>query len=178
MNYVEHYKNRNYLIDKLDKSEITKDEFIYENMKLYPKKPSMIVPPVFESLEEGLYFYQFYNTMAKFHQKQAFELYLNDKISSLTNRYKSDEYYECKELSTFRIFNYVERNKITNIRAYYVSMKSDKLNGLIEIIFDDFEKVILHSLSLKVLRYIKRLGFFCDKKQVSSIDNYINREYY
>lgn len=178
MDYKKHYEDRNALITKLDNLEITKSEFIELNIKLYDKKPTNIVPRVFVSVEQGLYYYQYYNSMAKYHQKLSFEQYNSDTIKHLTNKYKSDEFYECKEQTINVFLNYIERNKVSNIRAYYVQTKSPKLKGLIEIVLLDYEKAILHSLNASNIGILKRMGVFSNECKKSIIEEYINKKYY
>ncbi len=170
----EKYKSKRLeLIYKLENNEIDKNQFLEEVYKIFDGL-KLIEPDVINNIDEALYFYQYFNIRAK---QTVIKLKELDKCSMAYKNLSSskDEYYEAKEEV---LFKFVKLLNLEDFEAYFVSSNSKILkNRLIEINVVSEEKVILHSLSTKLLRYLRTMGKIDDEIRVSKIDDYINTKY-
>ncbi|PID79442.1 MAG: hypothetical protein CSB19_02315 [Clostridiales bacterium] len=163
------------LIAQLESGQIDKATFIELNVSLYSAY-DMTVPESFKSVDEGLFYYQYYNALAKQCQLTYRSLIDVDLFEALEYRNQSSAHYRTKERITEMILNAVEDEHIT---AYYVQTESRELrNKLVEIVFCDREKVILHSVDKTVVKQLKKLNCLISGIQKSRIDDYINQPYY
>lgn len=65
------------------------------------------------------------------------------------------------------------------VSAYYLAMNSKNLNKrLVEIVFHDFDKVILHTLDAKVISILRSYGVLEKEARNSLIDSYVNEKFY
>ncbi len=169
-NYIE---KRLELIKRLEKGEIDKAEFLSLTDGLF-EDTTHIEPSVISDREEALYFYQYFNVKAKAAMMAAKK---ERKNSSEYRNYIAfaEEYYELKEDV---IYKFLKLLNIDEYEAYFVRATSSKLkNRLIEINVHSMEKVILHSMSTKTLRYLRSVGVFDEEIRLSKIDDYINKPY-
>lgn len=162
---------RNMIIDRLEKNEITKEEFIIEN---YEYIKDFMVNPYEEvkTIKEGIFKYQFFNSNAKYCFLKSHELehkaprraynYREDGFQNY--RYKDNVIKEILELIAYK-----------NVKAYFIEMDSEFLNGeLYEIVLEDYNKVIFHTKDLLILNRLKNNKCFIDEIRPSVISNYIN----
>ncbi len=174
LNNIDKYKEKRLsLIHSLERGEIDKNEFLRRTDEIF-KDVDHIEPNVINTIDEALYFYQYFNSKAKSAvmsmkglNKNSYE-YKN--LSSFV-----DEYYEAKENVIYKFLRLLDRD---DYEAYFVKLASSKLkNRLIEIDVHALEKVILHSMSTKNLRYLRSIGKMDNEIRVSKIDDYINNKY-
>lgn len=176
MNALQEYFNyRQALIEQYLKGDMTKREYLAQNFQAVlnlKDKPFKNV----DSVDKGLFNYQFYNAMAK-QAKSESQNYYNREIA---NSYidKSNYYYGLKDKSTLKI---LELSDYQNTEAYFIKVKSKALknklkNKLFEIILHD-KNMILHSTSKVVLNKLKNEHVFIETTKKSLIDEYINHRY-
>ena len=125
-----------------------------------------------DSVDKGLFNYQFYNAMAKQAKSESQNYY--DREIANSYRDKSNYYYNLKDKSTLKI---LELSDYKDTEAYFIKVKSKALkNKLFEIILHD-KNMILHSTSKVVLNRLKNENVFNDTVKKSLIDEYINHRY-
>lgn len=172
----EHYrKMRCDLIEALERGEQDKNSFIDANTEMYIhlelKEPKTIV-----SALDGLFYYQYYNTLAKHHQMRFRDLKYKDPFVAVDHRKLSEKLYAIKENITYRLLGAIDYK---DLDAYYVKSDSKQLNRkLIEIVLVNEEKAILHSLDDRIIRSLKAKGLLSTEQRPSLIDSYINKRYY
>lgn len=167
-------KNRDNLISKLESAEIDKTEFIIANYEFFTTD-NMEPYEKINEFSEGLYNYQYYNTMAKYLKMKSQELKYKDPFVAVDCRKKADKYYHKKELVTRKLLDLYQDRKLD---AYYIDIDSKSLRGnLFEIVFLEYDRVILHSKDRIVLKKINSMQKFDKKYKKSMIDEYINSLY-
>lgn len=159
---------RNRLIDKLDRRLLTKEEFHSENYRTlcrWQMKPY----PVIRSLEEGIYNYQYYNTLAKEWQRRA---------GCAPEKNRTRFVREIRNFFCMKdacILQMLQLDQNERIEAYFVHTASIGLrNRLLEIVYPDREKIVLHTLSPDILQTVQRMGVFTTIIRRSRIHDYIN----
>lgn len=166
-------KNRQNLIDQYTKGDLSKDEFIeanYNCINALDIKPFQKV----DNVKKAIYNYQYYNVLAKYHQKRAHDV----------NK-RNDSHYDFIELSNYF---YSKKDSVTQklikildfqgIEAYFVKVKSPTLkHKLFEIVLKDYDNIILHSTSVNILNQLIYENVFINEERKSLIDNYINQKY-
>lgn len=169
-------ENRNMVIEMLDRGEIDKREFLVQNYRLLTQI-SIIPKKDIASIEEGVYNYQYYNGMAKYHamilseQRNAGKS--EKKLSELAN--KIENYYREKDKQTSALLEFVN---YTGVDAYYIEMNSKRLEGtLFEINFYEFDKVIFHSKSEEIKENLIKNKVFSNEIKNSAIVDYVNTQY-
>lgn len=178
MDYKEHFEERNRIIDLLDEQKIDKQEFIMRNLQCYEGTNFLKLPKHFDSLEEALYHYQFHNSKAKYFKWKYMESIESQRIFALECKNKSLFHYEQKEAVTLLLLKdfYSDHGKIS---AYYLKMNSKALDGkLVEIVFHEYERVVLHSLDKKVIDFLKFHSILTNEPKSSLIDGYVNERFY
>lgn len=178
MDYKEHFESRNRIINRLEEGKIDKQEFILENLSCYEGKNFLRTPKRFGSLEEGLYHYQFHNSKAKYYKWKHMEYAGENQILALEYKNKSLSHYEQKEEVTLLLLRdfYLDCGDIS---AYYLNMNSKFLDGkLVEIVFHEREKVVLHSLDKRVIDFLKLHSILKKEPRSSLIDGYVNERFY
>ena len=159
-------------IGKLDSGEIDRDEFSLLNTRFIQ---SLGLNPFsqIEKYEEGLYNYQYYNLLAKEALYCAEESRKKGDLKK--EKYflnKKDNYYYLKDQATFKILSIC---KDENIQAYYINTNSNSLRGkLYEIVLEDREKCILHSMNQDILDLLKKRNIFNNLSRDSKINEYVN----
>lgn len=170
------FQKRNNLIDQLDNREIDKDQFIQGNLSLI-QQLSMKPFAQITSFEEGMYNYQYYNTMAKYYHTLAndYKPYKSKQRKYQENFNKCKNFYAEKDKALERMLVLKEYK---NMEAYYVSLYSSRLkNQLYEIVFLDEEKAVFHTLNSAILKLLKENHVFRDEVRESVISDYINTKY-
>ena len=165
MNALQQYFNyRQALIDQYLKGDMTKREYLAQNFNAVLSLKDSPFKYV-DSVDKGLFNYQFYNAMAKQAKSEA-RIYNNGEKAKLYIE-KSNYYYKLKDKSTLKV---LELSNYINIEAYFINVKSKLLkNKLFEI--------VLHSTSTVVLNRLKKENVFNDVTKKSLIDSYINNRY-
>ncbi len=172
IDFAAHAKRRLQLIEQLESGQLDKVQFIELNKQLYSDY-KIELPSTISSLEEGLFYYQYYNTMAKYYQIKYKHLVDDNIFDAIEMRDQSSAYYRDKEQITKLIINHSHNEPI---EAYYVDVNSQRLKDkLIEIVFLARQKVVLHSLDKDVLTLLKRKNYFKYGRSKSRIDSYINQ---
>ncbi|MHC1723610.1 MAG: DUF6648 family protein [Aminipila sp.] len=174
--FDEFFDNRDALIYKYQKGDLTKKEFIEEHYYFITRlnlKPFQRI----DSFEKGIYNYQYYNAVAKYNTLRVRDKKLIEKhpdlVREIENKIKYN--YQKKDESVIKLLRYLDYE---NIEAYYIKSKSDYLNNkLIEIVLCDYDDVILHTINTGIVEELKREGVFEDIRKRSKIDNYVNKKY-
>ncbi len=169
MDYSSFENKRLELIYALEAGTIDKTEFLSRSYQLF-EGAIYSEPDVITSIEQGVFYYFYFNTMAKTYMKRS-------RIDSTgKSAYISNEYYQIKEsvlISLIGLFNDEE------LSTYYVKTDSVKLkNKLVEIVVKSREKLIFHTLNPKTISVLKRRGLLEPRLQNSAISSYINKKYY
>lgn len=170
------YQQRQSLIHQFKKGDITKKEYIEES---YAYIQQMQIRPFkrVDNFDKSIYNYQYYNMMAKYSYLKAKELKKHDKHPEIYREYleKVNYYYHKKDLSTLKAIEILD---FYGVEAYYIKVNSSNLkDSLFEIVFKNYEQVILHSKSQWLLERLKEEGVFKEGIRKSLIENYINQKY-
>lgn len=164
-------KKRNEIIEKLDKGVINKDEFLEENYILLNRlsmKPFLRI----DTVEKGIYNYQYYNILAKYHNNLA-----NENKGKNIKTYKREinkvnNYYYEKDrvvLDTLELMNYKD------IESYYIELYSKRLkNSIFEIVLKNYEKAIFHSMNKKIADILIEKNILKNDIRQSKIHSYVN----
>lgn len=174
--FDEFFDNRDALIYKYQKGDLTKKEFIEEHYYFITRlnlKPFQRI----DSFEKGIYNYQYYNAVAKYNTLRVRDKKLIEKhpdvVREIENKIKYN--YHKKDESVIKLLRYLDYE---NVEAYYIKSKSEYLNNkLIEIVLWDYDDVILHTINTGIVEELKREGVFEDIRKCSKIDNYVNKKY-
>jgi len=172
-NFFEH---RDMLIVQHMNGDINKKEYLELNYKYMVEKNIKPFQRI-DSFEKGMYNYQYYNMMAKYHMMIAQDIKDKGKHISFYSKYlgEADYYYNEKDKTTFRLLRFLHYD---NVDAYFIKMESASLEGkLFEIVLNDYEYAILHSKSLWLLDVVKKENIFSPERKKSVIDYYVNSKY-
>ena len=170
------FEERDALIYLFSKGDISKKEFIEQHYSFIMRlnlKPFKLI----DSFEKGIYNYQYFNAVAKYNKLRARDKKLAEKhpelIKELLENVKAA--YKSKDDSVISLLRFLEYE---NSEAYYIKAKSEYLdNKLFEIILHDYEGVVFHSISRRLLEELKREGVFKEIRKKSKIDEYVNKKY-
>ncbi len=169
IDYKNFEKVRIDLISELESGRLDKAEFLSKSLEIFGGK-IYAEPDIVSSVEEGVFYYFYFNTMAKSYMKKS----KND--SSGKNAYISNEYYQIKEDVLVKLIGLFEDEELS---SYYVNTDSVKLkNNLVEIYVKSREKLIFHTLNPKTIGILKRRGLLEPRPKESLIESYINKKYY
>ena len=170
------FEEREALIYKFTKGDISKKEFIEEHyhfiMRLHMKPFQRI-----DSFEKGMYNYQYFNVIAKYNKLRAKDRKLAEKhpelLKGILENVKAA--YRDKDDSVIRLLRFLDYE---NMEAYFIKAKSEFLdNKLFEVVLHDYDGVILHSISRRLLEELRREGVFSEGRRKSRIDDYVNKKY-
>jgi len=170
------FEEREALIFKYKKGDISKKEFIEEHYFTITRlnlKPFQKI----DSFEKGIYNYQFFNAIAKYNTLKLRDRKLLEKHPELVREIeeKISYNYRKKDETILKLLRYLDYE---SVEAYYVKSKSDVLNNrLIEIILEDYEGIILHTVNPGIVEELKAEGVFWDIRKRSQIDDYVNKKY-
>jgi hypothetical protein len=159
------------LIDQYIKGDMSKREYLNRN---FDAVLALNIKPFknVDSVDKGLFNYQYYNAMAKDAYMDAYCME-DREVGRLYNE-KSNYYYGKKDKATMRV---LELKDFRGVRAYLIKVKSKELkNKLIEIVLEDYN-MILHSTSSVLLSRLKEEKVFEEGVKRSLIDSYINQRY-
>jgi len=170
------FEERESLIYKFSKGDISKKEFIEEHyffiLRLNLKPFTKI-----DSFEKGIYNYQYYNAIAKYNKLRVKDKKLADKHPELIKEILENvkKAYKSKDESIIKLLRFL---KYENMEAYFIKAKSEYLdNKLFEIVLYGHEGIILHSINRGLLEELKREGVFHEIRKKSKIDEYVNNKY-
>lgn len=172
MNTLQKYfKYRQSLIDQYIKGDMTKSEYLAENLDAVL---SLNIKPFknIDTVDKGLFNYQYYNALAK-DAKMTGAALGNKELEKIYIE-KTNYYYSKKDKATLRV---LELSNYKNIEAYFIQVKSKYLKGLLfEIVLKDYN-MILHSTSSLILKRLREEYIFENTIKKSLIDGYINQRY-
>ncbi|MGN0711815.1 MAG: DUF6648 family protein [Anaerovoracaceae bacterium] len=174
--FDEFFDNRQALIYKYQKGDMSKKEFIEEHYFFITRlnlKPFKKI----DSFEKGIYNYQYYNAVAKYNTIRVRDKKLIEKHPDVVREIEENIRYNYrkKDETIFKLLRYLDYE---GVEAYYVKAKSDYLdNRLIEIVLLDYDDVILHTINPHIVEELKNEGVFQDVRKRSRIDNYVNKKY-
>ena len=115
-------RDRNALIDQLDCAAISKEEFLDRNYHLLCRmqmKPFQTV----DSVEKGLYNYQYYNTMAKYWSKCGESATHEKKRKECQNAVAN--FYHLKDQSILSLLHISRAEPIVAYHRLYPTRKND-----------------------------------------------------
>lgn len=170
------FKQRESLILQFKKGDMTKKEYIEESYN-YIKYMDITPFKIVDNFNKAIYNYQYYNMMAKYSYLKAREVRRYNEHAEFYREYieKANYYYYKKDKNTLKAIQILD---FYDVEAYYVKVTSDYLKDkLFEIIFTDYEDIILHSKSEWLLKRLKEEGVFKEGIRKSLIENYINEKY-
>lgn len=173
MNGIQKYfRYRQGLIDQYVKGDMSKREYLqanYDAVIYNDIKPFKNI----DTIEKGLYNYQYYNALAKQMKFISTEYHTDLEMK---NDYieKSNYYYYKKDKATISVLKLIHFKGIT---SYFVKVKSKLLKGkLIEMVIEDND-MILHSTNTTILNLLREEGVFEEESKESLIDEYVNQKY-
>lgn len=159
-----YFRYRQSLIEQFMKGDMSKSEYLVENLNAVLSLKSEPFKKV-DSVEKGLFNYQYFNALAKDTKMSAENIYESEK---------ADYYYNKKDQATMKV---IELLDFRGVRAYPISVRSKMLKGkLFEIVLDDYN-MILHSTNELIRKRLTEEGVFSNEKRKSLIDGYINQRY-
>ena len=172
MNEIQKYfRYRQSLIDQYVKGDMTKREYLRKN---YEAVMNNDIEPFtnIDTIEKGLYNYQYYNAIAK--QMSALANYYQKGERQNDYAEKANYYYSKKDKATLTALRMLDYK---GVEAYFVKVRSKFLKGkLFEIVIED-EDIILHSTSPLILKCLREEGVFHEESRKSVIDEYVNHRY-
>lgn len=174
--FDEFFEHRDSLIIQHMNGDITKREYLelsYKHIIDKKIKPFQMI----DSYEKGMYNYQYYNMMAKYHRTVAQEIKDNGKHISFYEKYldEANYFYNEKDKTSFRLLRFL---KYENVEAYFIKMESSLLKDkLYEIVLKDYEFAVLHSKCEWLKTALEKEGVFLPYKKTSVIDYYVNQRY-
>lgn len=169
------FKNRDQLIDSLEKGSISKQEYVEMS---YEYITSNNLQPFNDSdltVEKGILNYQIFNTLAKYSMIR----YEDEKFKNPSYARKflgdSDKFYDMKDKLTMKLLEHINYK---GLRAYFVNVRSESLNGeLFEIVLSDVDRAVFHSMDKRMLHRLRTNNVFEEGIQMSIIDKYVNTKY-
>ncbi len=158
------------LIDALEEGRLTKEAFILENYEML--KYCHHIGFNVKSVNEGIIKYHYFNTMAKKMMLDADEIEFRAPEKSIALKEEAYRFYLKKDRITLQLLEFVS---FQNVNAYFIHMKSKRLEGeIFEIDFYACDRVILHSKDKKILHKLKTAGCFQDGKVESKVQTYVD----
>lgn len=172
MNELERYfVYRQSLIDQYTKGDLTKKEYLNRNLEAVLALKDEPFKRV-DSVEKGLFNYQFFNALAKDASMEA-KRYASKEFCYIYNE-QINYYYDRKDGATMKI---LELLNFSGVKSYFIKVKSrDLKNKLFEIVLEE-SGMILHSTSEAVLNRLRSENCFSEEVKKSLIDSYINHKY-
>ena len=173
MNVIQKYfRYRQSLIDQYIRGDMSKSEYLEANLDAVL---ALNIPPFrrIDSLDKGLYNYQYFNAMAK--DARAVSRDFDDYDLRREQFEESNHYYQQKDQATMAVLKLLD---FCGVQAYFINVRSQYLKGkLFEIVIEDYQ-MILHSANPLILKNLRENGVFTEGMRKSLIDGYINQKYY
>ena len=170
------FENRSFLIAQLESGDLNKAQFLDANLDFLQRIGAKPFTKI-DSMDKGMFNYQYYNIMAKYYITSAENIEKRGKHPKLaiSFRNKAADQYHKKNITVSKMLKLVDYE---NVDEYFVKSKSKKLNDvLFEIVFYDYKEAIFHSTAEWLLSILKENGCFINGKYKSLIDDYINTKY-
>lgn len=169
----EFLKHRETLIYLYNIGDLSKAEYIEESYRYIQQMRTEPFKRI-DNMKKGIFNYQYYNVIAKYFQRKA-----HAPNQSASRKQRMEEialsFYASKDRTSLKI---LEMLNFEGVSAYVVKVKSTKLKGkLFEIVFDDYEDVVLHSIDENLREILIREKVFQENIKLSVIDCYINKKY-
>jgi hypothetical protein len=169
------FENRDALIDAFTLGEMNKTDFIEKNHAFMVELKMKPFQLPLKDHQECIYNYQFYNIMAKYAHLQAQAIEYYDPKGAEAYIEEAFSYYALKDDATLSFLEYVDYK---NVQAYFMNLKSYRLCGqLYEIVFNDYNRAIFHSMNPKILKGLRAHQVFSPVYKDSVISSYVNSVY-
>lgn len=172
MNIIQKYfRHRQSLIDQYVKGDMSKAEYLERNFEAVL---SLNIKPFknIDTVEKGLFNYQYYNAMAKNAKVQAEAM--GDRLLADEMLGEVNFFYTKKDKATLSVLRLLDFRGVT---AYFIKVRSKYLKGILfEIVIEEYG-MILHSANKMILNCLKDEGVFLNETRQSLIDGYINQKY-
>lgn len=166
------FRYRQGLIDQYLKGDMTKKEYLEANFDAVYYNDFGPFNRI-DTVEKGLYNYQYYNAMAKKMKSISTSPSLDYENKRLYEK-RSDSFYKSKDYATLKVLELLDYK---GIKAYPISVKSKYLKGrLIEIVIEEYS-MILHTANQAIKNRLIYENVFSEEKRKSLIDSYINQKY-
>lgn len=167
------FRYRQGLIDQYLKGDMTKKEYLEANFDAVYYNDFGPFNRI-DTVEKGLYNYQYYNAMAKKMKSISTSPSLDYENKRLYEK-RSDSFYKSKDYATLKVLELLDYK---GIKAYPISVKSKYLKGrLIEIVIEEYS-MILHTANQAIKNRLIYENVFSEEKRKSLIDSYINQKYW
>ncbi|MCL2698702.1 MAG: hypothetical protein FWE68_00140 [Defluviitaleaceae bacterium] len=167
----QYFRRRRSLIDQYLKGDMTKGEYLDRNLDAVLDLRSEPFKNI-DSVEKGLFNYQYFNAMAKDARAEAF-LYSEREMKKESTEIANYYYYK-KDRATLAVLRLIDYKGVT---AYFIAVRSKYLRGrLFEIVLEDHD-MILHSASEVILNQLREENVFTEGVRTSVIDYYVNQRY-
>lgn len=167
------FKKREQLIWLYNKGDMSKKEFIEENFHYVM---NMGVKPFrkIDYVKKGIFNYQYYNSLAKYYHMIAYH-YSGESPKRQEYIDRSLHYYKKKDHATLALLDLVDYN---GVDAYFIKVRSHTLKDrLIEIRFENYSDIILHTTNQLILSRLKENYVFQEQHKTSAIPDYVNQLY-
>ena len=152
---------------------MTKREYLQANYEAVVYNPEISPFKNVDTVEKGLYNYQYYNALAKEMKSLSTQKNIEWEMKK-DYLERSNHYYAKKDQATKKVLDLLDYQNVT---AYMIKVKSKYLKGrLFEIVLDQ-NQMILHSTNTVILNKLKEEGVFLEGSKRSLIDQYINQRY-
>jgi len=169
------FQQRNRLIDALEVGTLDKTSFLeaqYESVFSSGLKPGN---GAIRSIREGLFNYQYFNTLAKWERVQSRLYEFRDETRSRDHRRQMDRYYDRKDRETRKLVEFCGADRL---EAFYIQLPTKRLEGiLLEIILLDEPRAILHTADEGIRNFLEREGIVRTGIFPSVIDSYVKENY-
>ena len=166
-----YFRYRQNLIDQYLKGDMTKGEYLDRNLEAVLNLRCEPFKNI-DTVEKGLFNYQYFNAMAKDARAESF-LYTKHDMKNESSEVANYYYYK-KDQSTLAVLRLINYKGVT---AYFIAVRSKHLRGrLFEIVIEDYE-MILHSANKVILNKLREENVFTEGVRTSIIDYYVNQRY-
>lgn len=166
---------RDRLIDCLEVGELDKSAYLeaqYQalmELGVSPRRGGL------DSIEEGLFNYQYYNVLAKRERIQSKDEEFRNPEASRKHRNQADRHYALKDRETVKI---MELLNYQHVQSYFIETPARFLTGkLIEIIVDTYDRAVFHTADEGIINRLVRAGVFSEGIRPSIIQSYIESDY-
>lgn len=158
------------LIEALEAGLLTKGGYIEACFELLSAAEGIAEP--IDSVEAGILKYQYYNTLAKKALLDAEVYEYRDVRHYRALHRRAETLYRAKDQISLQMLDCVN---FEGVKAYFIHMHSATLAGSIyEIVFEGYDKVVLHSRDARMRLLLKQHGCFDDAWRTSLTEQYVN----
>lgn len=169
-------EGRNRLIDALEAGALGKSAYLEAQdealmaLGVVPRSGGPL-----SSLEEGLFNYQYYNTLAKRERIRCKDEEFRNPEQARRHRQEADRCYARKDRETVRLLEWLAYR---DVEAYYIDTPARYLRGrLIEIVALKEHRAVFHTADEAILNRLVRAGVFLEGARPSVIRSYIEADY-